>query len=289
MKRILLLLATFLLAGVGSSQAQETGFGPAAEPLLWNRYTVEGEEFSVNLPTVPAMTTTKGLRTSDQKRQLQRHLQTAFDGVVYSIDVYENPKPRQSLEEFIAEQKSNTDFDPATERSLLIYGVPGKGYSSANKSAPAIVQFFATEKRLYRFVASGRDVEGRAAREFFLSIRLGKDTSGIQVAEGPGYPVESDGQRVFRGKEVDVKAKLLSKPEPSFSGKALDSHTSGVVILRAIFASNGRVESIRVVQGLPDGLTEKAIEAAKKIKFTPAMKDGRPVSMWMQLEYNFLF
>ena len=37
------------------------------------------------------------------------------------------------------------------------------------------------------------------------------------------------------------------------------------------------------------GLTERAIEAAKRIKFTPAMKDGKPVSVWMQLEYNFSF
>ena len=293
MKRTLLLLATFLLAGSGSIQAQERGIGPgrseASQPVLWNRYTVKGEEFSVNLPTVPAMTTIKVLRNGDQKRQLQRHLKTSLDGVVFTIDVFENPKPRQSLEDFIAEQKANTEFDPATERSLMIYGVPGKGYLSANKSSPGIVQFFATEKRLYRFAASGPDVEGRAGREFFLSIKVGKE-DGIEVSDGPGYSLEEDtGERVYRGKEVDVKAKLLTKPEPSYPGKALESRASGLVILRVIFAKTGRVESIRVVQGQPDGLTEKAIEAAKRITFIPAMKDGKPVSMWMQLEYNFYF
>jgi hypothetical protein len=38
---------------------------------------------------------------------------------------------------------------------------------------------------------------------------------------------------------------------------------------------------------LPFGLTEKAIAAARLIKFVPAMKGGRPVSVHMQLEYNF--
>jgi outer membrane biosynthesis protein TonB len=47
------------------------------------------------------------------------------------------------------------------------------------------------------------------------------------------------------------------------------------------------VTNIRVVTGLPDGLTEQAIEAAKKIKFIPATRNGRPVSMWFQLEFNF--
>jgi len=36
------------------------------------------------------------------------------------------------------------------------------------------------------------------------------------------------------------------------------------------------------------GLTQQAIAAAKKIKFVPAMKGGKPVSMWMQLVYEFL-
>ena len=33
--------------------------------------------------------------------------------------------------------------------------------------------------------------------------------------------------------------------------------------------------------------TEKAIGAARQIRFVPARKNGQPVSMYMQLEYNF--
>jgi len=57
--------------------------------------------------------------------------------------------------------------------------------------------------------------------------------------------------------------------------------------LKVVFAANGQVTNIRVAAPLPYGLTEKAVEAARKIKFVPAMKDGKYVSMWMQLEYNF--
>jgi hypothetical protein len=42
-----------------------------------------------------------------------------------------------------------------------------------------------------------------------------------------------------------------------------------------------------VASGLPHGLTEKALEAVQKIRFIPAMKNGKFVSTWMQLEYNF--
>jgi hypothetical protein len=41
------------------------------------------------------------------------------------------------------------------------------------------------------------------------------------------------------------------------------------------------------MQSLPYGLTEAAIAAARQIKFEPATLDGKPVSMFMQLEYNF--
>ena len=58
-------------------------------------------------------------------------------------------------------------------------------------------------------------------------------------------------------------------------------------MLRVVFTSSGQVTNIHAVKELPYGLTEAAIAAAKGIRFTPAMKDGHAVSMWMQLEYNF--
>jgi TonB family protein len=58
------------------------------------------------------------------------------------------------------------------------------------------------------------------------------------------------------------------------------------VVLKAVFSSSGKVTNIVIVSGVP-GLTEEAIKAARQITFEPAIKDGRNVAMWMQLEYNF--
>ena len=58
-------------------------------------------------------------------------------------------------------------------------------------------------------------------------------------------------------------------------------------MLRAVFSSAGEVVQIHAIRSLPFGLTERAIAAARQIKFVPAMKDGRRVSVFMQLEYNF--
>jgi protein TonB len=77
---------------------------------------------------------------------------------------------------------------------------------------------------------------------------------------------------------------MLNSPAPDLSTDARNRPT-GTVILRVVLAKTGRVENITVIRGLPNGVTEKCIEAAKQIKFKPAMKEGQPVSMWMQLEY----
>jgi TonB family protein len=97
----------------------------------------------------------------------------------------------------------------------------------------------------------------------------------------------TDYNRVFSGKEVSSKARVLSKPEPQYTEEARKNQITGTVVLRAVFTSGGQVTNIRSVSGLPYGLTERAIAAARQIRFTPATKDGRPVSMYIQLEYNF--
>ena len=104
---------------------------------------------------------------------------------------------------------------------------------------------------------------------------------------GPGGGGGGDYSRIFTGKDVTTKARLISKPEPQYTEDARKNQVTGTVVLKVVFASNGSVQNIRTVSGLPYGLTERAIAAAKQIKFVPATKDGHQVSMWMQLEYNF--
>lgn len=92
---------------------------------------------------------------------------------------------------------------------------------------------------------------------------------------------------VFADKDLTTKARVISKPEPSYTELARGSGITGTVVLRAVFAADGTVKHILVIKGLPDGLTETAVRAARRIKFVPATINGRNVSMFIQLEYNF--
>jgi TonB family protein len=119
----------------------------------------------------------------------------------------------------------------------------------------------------------------------------GGNTGGGDRREGGGGPGGGGGgtdyNRIFSGKEVNSKARVLEKPEPTYTEAARKNQITGTVVLRAVFSSGGQVTNIHAVSGLPDGLTERAIAAAKMIRFVPATKDGRSVSMWMELQYNF--
>jgi TonB family protein len=95
------------------------------------------------------------------------------------------------------------------------------------------------------------------------------------------------GDAIFIGDEVTTKARVLMKPEPTYTESAREAQVTGTVMLRAVFAADGSIRHILVLKGLPNGLTEAAIRASQQIKFIPATINGRRVSMFIQLEYNF--
>ena len=102
-----------------------------------------------------------------------------------------------------------------------------------------------------------------------------------------GNNPNGDLERTFRQAEVDVRARVVFKPEPQYTEEGRRNQITGTVILSVIFSRTGQVTGIRAVQTLCCGLTEKAIAAARQIRFVPAMRSGQSVSTYMQLEYNF--
>lgn len=90
-------------------------------------------------------------------------------------------------------------------------------------------------------------------------------------------------EKAYTGREVTRRARIKSKPTPDHPGGY-----GYTVVLKAILHSTGKVTNIRIVEGRSeDAVTQAAIKAARKIVFEPAIKDGRYVSQWVQLEYNF--
>jgi protein TonB len=287
MKIKISLLVCALILIVAAVQAQK----PASPP--WNMYTIKGESLSIVLPVLPALQIYKETRTASQKDRKRKVISCHLNGVRYTIHVVENAKTPQNLDTFIQEQTTaylwdnNTPGDDLTfERDLTVDGVAGKAFLYPDKKG--MVQFFATDKRLYEFRAYGAALDDPRIKTFFYYLSLKKQDGAIEVSDAvQAGSFDTTPGTIFKSKDLDTKIRLVSKPEPSYSPNARNGQITGTVVLKCVFAADGSVTNIRVIQGLPNGLTEKSIEAARKIKFIPATKNGRNVSMWMQLEYNF--
>ena len=114
--------------------------------------------------------------------------------------------------------------------------------------------------------------------------------AGDKVNSGSGPPESTspvDYNKTFTVREVTKKANIRSKPEPLYTESARKFGITGTVRVRAILSASGEVRGITLLTRLPHGLTQKTIEAARRIKFEPAIKDGRKVSQYVTIEYNY--
>lgn len=176
------------------------------------------------------------------------------------------------------------DIDPALWQNLPmpVYGDP-RSKSSASSNGPG--------EDLGMGTGPGQGVGEGSGPGFGPGTggNIGGDRRGIG-GDGPGgsrggNPDDLD--HVYRAPQVTERARVLAKPEPQYTEEARRNAIVGSVVLRAVFSRTGEVTNIRAIQALPFGLTERAIAAARLIRFRPATRDGRAVNVYMQLEYNF--
>jgi TonB family protein len=80
----------------------------------------------------------------------------------------------------------------------------------------------------------------------------------------------------------------VSSPQPTYSEEARKAKIEGTVVLVLIVDEKGSPTNVSVINGLGMGLNQKAIEAVKGWKFTPAFsKDGKPVAAKIAVEVDF--
>jgi len=112
----------------------------------------------------------------------------------------------------------------------------------------------------------------------------------IAQSTGANAQKSEESQRVLTSQVV-----IKEKPDPEKPSEVSGTEINATVVLKAIFRKSGKVTDIKLVKVTPEDLLEdlkkdiakRCKKAAQKIKFTPATKDGNPVSMYVQLEYNF--
>jgi len=80
---------------------------------------------------------------------------------------------------------------------------------------------------------------------------------------------------------------LIHSVEPKFSEEARQKKLSGNVLIGLIVDQNGMPQNVHLIRGVGADLDDSAIAAVKQYTFKPALEDGKPVAVLLNVGVNF--
>ena len=298
-----LVMGLVVSAGFAQAPAASSGEG-------WTRLAPENNEVSVSFP--PGY-----LADVQEKKSGQKYFVYGFaDGTEFEFKVFADELAPRNLQ-LVGYEKS-----PATtETKIKIDDILGK--IVMRRSDPYEASFYFASKQFY-YIVRARSPKGDNAsiQRFIRSIRL-KDKPIVQgsgdiethpkvmlsslrsspeILRALDSKSRSSGQVEF-GLEARDLTKFQTDPDarpavivqrefPKLEYKHLQgARQQGtlVVKLRTKFLANGQIGDIGVYSETNREFSEDCVNLAKKIKFIPAKKDGRPVDSYQIVTYYFVF
>ncbi|MEO6807177.1 MAG: TonB family protein [Edaphobacter sp.] len=110
--------------------------------------------------------------------------------------------------------------------------------------------------------------------------------SGNGSGLGPGSGGNTGGGPRQIGGGVSAPV-LIYSVEPEFSEEARKAKVAGNVLVALWVGTDGLPSHVHVVRGVGMGLDEKAADAVRQYRFKPAMENGHPVLVQLNVEVNF--
>ena len=91
------------------------------------------------------------------------------------------------------------------------------------------------------------------------------------------------------GSPMDQPAQAIERmPPPHYPEEAARHYVGGEVILLVTVAADGTASDVEIEQSSPEGVFDAvSVEAARKWRFRPAMKDGKPVTSRLRIPVTF--
>jgi len=102
-----------------------------------------------------------------------------------------------------------------------------------------------------------------------------------------GARIRLIGDGVYRVGGGVTPPRVIYGPDPEYSEQARQAKVSGTCVLRVVVDPTGLPRDVTIEKPLGMGLDEKAIAAVRTWRFTPAMKDGVPVAVQVNIEVSF--
>ena len=159
-----------------------------------------------------------------------------------------------------------TPQDPTREEKMALAALRRQGIPEATlPCTPDELRWWAEIRALANKVKKSRDKD---ADKFLQLLKEGQEKS-YQA------PIPNRGPTFLR------------KSPPEYSEAARRLSVSGGIAMVVEFLQDGTVGEVKIVQGLGFGLDEKAMDAARKTVFLPAVKDARFISVRVPMTMSF--
>jgi TonB family protein len=260
----------------------------------WERINTEDEDFSIHMPARPTVHVQRAFNISGVKFS-GAAISTAYhDGVVFIARIYEAPNLTnltRKCPQIVGISKK------ATPQKISIGNYQGEEYLESGDNYYRYTRCFTTTARFYVVEAAARNETDPNIKRFLSSLELG----GMKVIERsntvseeagtsnqPLATLPTDSKSIFAENEVTRPAVIIYKPMPVYNPIAKAARISGKVKIKLVLSASGEVSDIEVLKGQKGGLADGVIPVLKHIKFLPAQNDGRLVSQYAEVEYNFV-
>jgi TonB family protein len=203
---------------------------------------------------------------------------------------YEAGDYRKALDVIEGLLKTEPDYAPALSLKYkaligLFVNTPPQSPDAAN-SPDARRERKIGQAKLLKEAADSLEKFLQLKPDVTRANELRDQLNSLRVYAEPAIKPESE-WTVFSTSEVTQKAHILRRTEPRYPEEARAARITGKVKLLAVFAADGTVKHILVLESPSHWLTEASIKAARNISFEPAIKDGHPVATAHWIEYGF--
>jgi TonB family protein len=103
---------------------------------------------------------------------------------------------------------------------------------------------------------------------------------------GPGSGGGTGGGPYRAGSGISAPA-IVREVKPDYTEEARRRGVEGDVVLEIVVRRDGTVGNIRLLQGLGSGLDQRAVDAVRQWRFSPAMRQGTPVDVMVEVAVEF--
>ncbi len=114
--------------------------------------------------------------------------------------------------------------------------------------------------------------------------------TGIGEGQGSGIGPGSGGGTgggPYRPGSGIAPPRLLREVKADYTEEARQRNVEGEVVLEIVVRHDGSVGDVRVLKGLDSGLNQKAVEAVKQWRFSPARRLSQPVDVIVEVAVEF--